>query len=58
MEKTTFTITATHLFSHISAFGAESNPHITTLRFNIQETIQINPLNFLNFKNYHYFIPI
>jgi hypothetical protein len=58
MEKTTFTITATRLFSHISAFGAEINSYITTLRFNVQETIQINPLNFLNFKNYHYFPPI
>jgi ribosomal protein S18 len=28
-----------HLFSPIFAFGAESNSHITTLRFNVQETV-------------------
>jgi hypothetical protein len=43
MGKTTFTIiTAMHLFSPISALSKESNSHITTLRLNVQETIQIN----------------
>ncbi len=51
MRKTTFTITATHLFSTISAFGAESNSHITTMRFNVQETLRINQSNFLIFNN-------
>jgi len=50
MEKTTFTITATHLFSPISAFGAESNSHITTLRFNVQETIPNKSIKFSEFQ--------
>jgi len=59
MKKATFITTVTHLLSPISsALSKESNSHITTLYLNVQETIQINPLNFLNFKNYHYFLHI
>ena len=47
MGKTTFAITSTHLFSPISVLSKESNLYITTLRFNVQETLQINKSNFL-----------
>jgi len=52
MGKTTFTIiTAMHLFLPISALSKESNLHITTLRLNVQETIQINQCNFIISNN-------
>ncbi len=51
MRKTHFTITIQHLFSPISALSAESRLHITTLRFNVHETLQINPSNFLISNN-------
>lgn len=51
MRKTHFTITIQHLFSPKSALSAESKLHITTLRFNVQETLQINPSNFLISNN-------
>ncbi len=51
MRKTTFTITAMHLFSLISALSKESNPHITTLCFNVHGTPQINKSNFLISNN-------
>ena len=52
MGKTTFTIiTAMHLFSPISALSKECNSHITTLRLNVQETIQINQCNFIISNN-------
>ena len=52
MEKTTFTIiTVTQLFSPIFALSEESNSHITTLRFKVNETLQINSSNFLIFNN-------
>ena len=34
-----------HLFSSVSVFGAESNPSITTSRFNVHGTFQINQFN-------------
>ena len=42
MQKATYAITVPHLFSPISALSKESNLHITTLRLNVQETLQIN----------------
>jgi hypothetical protein len=51
METTTFTITATHLFSPISALSKESNSHITTLRFKFHGTLQMNSPNFLISNN-------
>jgi hypothetical protein len=57
MRNARFNITVPHLFSSISAFGAEINSYITTSRFNVHETIQINPFNFLNFKKYNYILP-
>ena len=51
MRNTRFTITVPHQFTSISAFGADSNPHITTLRFNVHETLQINQSNFLISNN-------
>ncbi len=50
MRKTLFTITFPHLFSPISAFSSESKSNIIKLRFNVYETHQINPLNYLNFN--------
>ncbi len=47
MRNTSFTITVPHLFTPISVQSAESNSHIITLRFNVQETIQINQSDFL-----------
>ena len=38
----TFITNPPHLFSPISACSAESKSHIIALRFNVQETIQIN----------------
>ncbi len=55
MRNTSITITVPHLFSPISAFNAESKSYINTLRFNVHKTFQINPLNFLNFKNHQLF---
>ena len=52
MRKTTFTITATHLFSPISAQSAESKSYIVTLRFNVHETFQINLTNLLISQEY------
>ncbi len=51
MEKSTFIITETHLFSLISALSKESNSRITTLRFNVHGTLQINSYNFLISNN-------
>ena len=47
MKNTSFTITVPHLFSHISAFSAESNSYIIIFRFNINQTLQINQSSFL-----------
>jgi hypothetical protein len=47
MRNTNFTITVPHLFSHISAFSAESNSYIIIFRFNIDQTLQINQSSFL-----------
>ena len=51
MRKTHFAITIQHLFSPISALSAESKLHITPLRFNVHETLQLNPSNFLISNN-------
>jgi hypothetical protein len=47
MRNTNFTITVPHLFSHISAFSAESNSYIIIFCFNIDQTLQINQSSFL-----------
>ena len=47
MRKTTFTITSQHLFSPISVFLRDRRPHFITLRFKVDETLQINTSNFL-----------
>ena len=47
MKNTGFDITVPHLFSPMSALGAESNSYTITLRFNIHGTFQINQSNFL-----------
>jgi len=47
MRNTSFTVSIPHLFSPISAQSAESQPYIITLRFTVQETIQINQSNFI-----------
>ncbi len=46
MENISLAITVPHFFSSISAFGAESNSYIITLRFNVHETLQINLTEF------------
>ena len=51
MRKTTFIITATHLFSPISAQSAESKSSIITLRFNVHGSLKINSSNFIISKN-------
>ena len=44
-------MTIQHLFSPIMAFSSERKLHIVTLRFNVHETFQINPPNFLISNN-------
>ena len=50
MRKTTFIITFLHLFSPISAITAKIITFITSLRFNVHETLQINQFNSLTSK--------
>jgi len=47
MNNTSFNITVPRLFSHKSAFSAESNSYIITLRFKVHEAFQINQSDFL-----------
>ncbi len=46
MKNTGFNITVPHSFSPISALNAESKSYITSLRFNIHGTFQINQSKF------------
>jgi hypothetical protein len=45
MNNTSFNITVPRLFSHKSAFSAESNSYI--VRFSVHEIVQINQPDFL-----------
>ncbi len=47
MRNTSLVITVPHLFLPISAPSAEGKSFITTLRFNLHGTLQINQSNFL-----------
>jgi hypothetical protein len=47
MRKATFTITSPHLFSPMSAFFRDRRSHFITLRFKVDETLQINTSSFL-----------
>ena len=50
MRNTSNTVSIPHLFSPKSAHCAESKSYIITLRFNVQETLQIN--NLISVSNY------
>ncbi len=51
MRNTRFIITVPHLSASMSTLSAEINSYTITLRFNVQETIQINSSNFLISNN-------
>ncbi len=54
MKNTSFNITVPHIFASVSAFSVESKSYIIALRFNVQETFQLNQSNFLIFNPVFY----
>jgi len=51
MRNTSFTVSNPHLFSPNSAFSAESNSYILSLRFKVHGTLHIDQMNFLISNN-------